>query len=155
MCGRTKIPYTVKSRVLMCVTNTIFFVKRSQYISIEYPLHDQSEKVCKCFKTRRASTRDYKVLILLKPNSDRNGHDKLLSMNQTILGCRENPQPIATLFHLVNWEVLLPELVRVERPLCLPDGSLINNGLSPYWPFQLFFWHKKGFQSVLYASWKI
>ena len=38
--------------------NQLFF-KRSQYIRIENPLHKQSEKAC--FKTRRASTRDFKV----------------------------------------------------------------------------------------------
>ena len=38
-----------------------FLVKRSQNISIKNPLHNQSEKACMCFKTRRASTRDYTV----------------------------------------------------------------------------------------------
>ena len=38
------------------------FVKRSQYIRIENPLHKRSEKACMCFNTRRACTRDYTVL---------------------------------------------------------------------------------------------
>ena len=37
------------------------FVKRSQYISIENPLHKRFEKACMCFYTRRASTCDYTV----------------------------------------------------------------------------------------------
>ena len=37
------------------------FVKRSQYIRIENPLHERSEKAWMCFNTRRASTRDYTV----------------------------------------------------------------------------------------------
>ena len=37
------------------------FVKRSQYIRIENPLHKRSEKASICFNTRRASTRDYTV----------------------------------------------------------------------------------------------
>ena len=37
------------------------FVKRSQYIRVENPLHKQSEKAYMCFKTIRASTRDYMV----------------------------------------------------------------------------------------------
>ena len=32
------------------------------HISIENPLHRQSEKACMCFKTRWASTRDYTVI---------------------------------------------------------------------------------------------
>ena len=40
------------------------FVKRSQYIWIENPLHKRSEKACMCFNTRRASTRDYMVSIV-------------------------------------------------------------------------------------------
>ena len=53
---------TVKSRVLTRVTNSKnIFGQRSQYISIEIPLHYQSEKDCMCFKTRWASTRIYTV----------------------------------------------------------------------------------------------
>ena len=37
------------------------FVKMSQYIRIENPLHKRSEKACMCFYMRRASTRDYTV----------------------------------------------------------------------------------------------
>ena len=44
----------------MHVTNQLF-VKRSQYIRVENPLHKQSEKAYMCFKTRRASIRDYTV----------------------------------------------------------------------------------------------
>ena len=78
---------TIYRKVSTCVTNSKnIFIKKSQYISIEYPLHNHSEKACMCFKTRQASTCDYMVLFFLKPNSDRNGHEKLLSMNQTILG---------------------------------------------------------------------
>ena len=36
---------------------------RSFYISIENPLHRQSEKACMCFKTRRVRTRDFTVCI--------------------------------------------------------------------------------------------
>ena len=58
---------TVKSRVLTRVTNSKnIFGQRSQYISIEIPLHYQSEKDCMCFKTRWASTRDYTVLEIKK-----------------------------------------------------------------------------------------
>ena len=39
-------PNTVKSRVLTLVTNFKKNVKRSQYISINNPLHNQSVKAC-------------------------------------------------------------------------------------------------------------
>ena len=39
------------------------FVKRSQYIRIEIPLHKQSEKACMCFETRRVRTRNFTVFI--------------------------------------------------------------------------------------------
>ena len=37
------------------------FLKRSQYIRVKNPLHKQSKKAYMCFKTRRASTRNYTV----------------------------------------------------------------------------------------------
>ena len=46
-----------------------FFVKRSQYIRIQNPLHKQSEKACMCFKTRRVRTRDFTV-VEIGPNID-------------------------------------------------------------------------------------
>ena len=51
------------SATIDTVTNSKndFLSKKSQYISIENPLHKQFEKACMCFETRRASTRDYTV----------------------------------------------------------------------------------------------
>ena len=47
----------------MRVTNQkINFLSKGQYIRVKNPLHKQSEKAYMCFKTRRASTRDYMVL---------------------------------------------------------------------------------------------
>ena len=43
---------TVESRVLTrgtIIEKNNFFAKKSQYISIENPLHKQSEKACMCF----------------------------------------------------------------------------------------------------------
>ena len=62
------ILYTVKSRVLMRLTNSEIktcFAETSQYISIRNPLHRQSEKDCMCFKKRRVRTCNFMVEVLL------------------------------------------------------------------------------------------
>ena len=58
---------TKKSRVLTRNRKfkKTFLVKRSQYITIENPLHNQSKKACMCFKTRQASICDYMVTFFL------------------------------------------------------------------------------------------
>ena len=55
---------TVELRVLSCVTDLdMFFAKGSQYISIENPLHKQSEKAC-MIKTRHYRTRDFTAFLI-------------------------------------------------------------------------------------------
>ena len=44
----------------------IFFVKRSQYISIKNPLHKQSEKACMCISTRHVRTSEFTIYAILK-----------------------------------------------------------------------------------------
>ena len=48
------------------------FVKRSQNIRVENALHKQFEKAYMCFRTRRASTRDFTVYHVLKEESEMN-----------------------------------------------------------------------------------
>ena len=100
------------------------FGQRSQYISIEIPLHYQSEKDCMCFKTRWASTRDYTVLEIKKITLTKNN----LFFNSLQRGKEKEVRSCLLIFFLPQFN--LTKFKRIYFFFCLRQNDHIGWAIS-------------------------